>query len=126
MIQFKPLDPEISISQQLQFIDNTSEPVILFNLFTVAEEDINTVMTAWAADANWLKTQPGYISTQLHRAIAGSNMFFNYAIWESLHHFNVAFNHPDFKKTLSNYPDSAVSSPHLFKRVTVANLCVGP
>lgn len=126
MIQFKPLDAKVPIDQQLQLGGNGNEPVVLFNLFTVAEEDIPAVIAAWTADATWLKKQPGYISTQLHRGISGSNVFFNYAVWENIDAFRTAFNHPDFKSTLKDYPDSAVSSPHLFKRITIPNLCVGP
>jgi hypothetical protein len=50
----------------------------------------------------------------------------NYALWESVAHFRAAFNHPDFKQALSHYPSSAVASPHLFTRLTVPNLCIGP
>jgi len=47
-------------------------------------------------------------------------------VWESVAHFRAAFNHPDFKRALEHYPSSAVASPHLFARLTVPNLCVGP
>ena len=73
-----------------------------------------------------MKQQPGYISTQLHRGIAGSTVFMNYAVWESVAHFREAFNHPDFRKTTEHYPPSAVACPHLFACLTVPNLCVGP
>lgn len=73
-----------------------------------------------------MKHQSGYISTQLHRGIAGSTMFMNYAVWESVAHFRAAFGHPDFRNALAQYPASAVASPHLFTRLTVPNLCVGP
>ncbi|MCU7615323.1 antibiotic biosynthesis monooxygenase [Chryseobacterium sp. GMJ5] len=125
MINLKPLDPNITILQQMKD-DNCNEPAVLFNLFSVAEEDIPAVLKAWTADALFLKTQPGYISTQLHQATAGSNLFFNYAVWESVAHFKAAFNHPDFKKSMKDYPDSAVSQPHLFKRLSIPNICVGP
>ena len=123
MLQLKPLDDVVPIFRQLD--DNVS-PVILVNIFHVAESDISGLLAAWEADANWMKMQPGYISTQLHRGIAGSTVFMNYAIWESVAHFRAAFNHPDFKSALGQYPDSAVASPHLFTRCTVPNLCVGP
>lgn len=123
MLQLKPLDQAVPIFQQL----NTNvSPVVLINLFQVAEEDIPALLVAWAADANWMKQQPGYISTQLHQGIAGSTAFMNYAVWESVAHFRAAFNHPDFKQALEHYPDTAVASPHLFTRLTVPNLCVGP
>ena len=123
MLQLKPLDPAVPIFQQLQ---SEQSPVVLVNLFTVSENDIPELLTAWTSDANWMKQQPGYISTQLHRGIAGSTSFLNYAIWESVAHFRAAFNYPDFKRALAQYPSSAVASPHLFERLTVPNLCVGP
>jgi heme-degrading monooxygenase HmoA len=123
MIQLKPLDEKVPIFQQL---NAEASPVVLVNLFQVAEADIPALLEAWAADANWMKQQPGYISTQLHQGIAGSTAFMNYAVWESVSHFRAAFNHPEFKQALAHYPDSAVASPHLFSRLTVPNLCVGP
>ena len=123
MLQLKPLDESVPIFRQL---DENVSPVILVNLFNVAESDIPALIAAWEADANWMKLQPGYISTQLHRGIAGSTVFMNYAIWESVSYFRAAFNHPDFKSALDQYPDSAVASPHLFTRCSVPNLCVGP
>ncbi len=123
MFQLKPLDENVPIFQQLGV--NVS-PVILVNIFNVAESDIQKLISAWEADANWMKMQPGYISTQLHQGIGGSTVFMNYAVWESTAHFSAAFNHPDFKKALEHYPSSAVASPHLFSRLTVSNLCVGP
>lgn len=122
MLQFQPLDPSVPIFQQL----NTEvAPVILINMFQVAAADIPALLKAWENDANWMKKQPGYISTQLHEAIGGSAMFLNYAVWESVSHFRAAFNHPDFKSALEHYPSSTIASPHLFRRLTVPNLCVG-
>jgi heme-degrading monooxygenase HmoA len=123
VLQLKPLDQNVPIFRQLQ---TDVSPVVLVNIFDVAQKDIPELMKAWEADANWMKQQPGYISTQLHQGIAGSTAFMNYAVWESVAHFRAAFNHPDFKQALAHYPSSAIASPHLFTRLTVANLCVGP
>ena len=123
MLSLRPLDPSVTIEQQLQ---SSASPVVLVNLFNVAEGDIPALMAAWESDANWMKRQPGYISTQLHRAIGGSCVFMNYAVWESVAHFRTAFNHPEFKAALEQYPSSVVASPHLFTRLSVPNLCVGP
>ena len=123
MLQLKPLDENVPIFQQL---GADVSPVILVNIFNVAESDIPALLKAWEDDANWMKMQSGYISTQLHQGIAGSTVFMNYAVWESTALFSAAFNHPDFKKALEHYPSSAVASPHLFTRLTVPNLCVGP
>jgi heme-degrading monooxygenase HmoA len=113
----------VPIFQQL---GTETSPVILVNVFQVAEADIPALLKAWENDANWMKKQPGYISTQLHQAIGGNTLFLNYAVWESVAHFRAAFNHPDFKSSLEQYPSSTIASPHLFKRLTVPNLCVGP
>jgi len=120
MLQLRPLDPVVPIAQQL---GQNQSPVVLINLFTVDAKDVDALLKAWEQDANWMKRQPGYISTQLHRGIGGSCVFLNYAVWESVGHFRQAFTHPDFVSALSAYPSSAVASPHLFAKVAVANLC---
>lgn len=123
MLELKPLDSNVPIFQQLGV---EVSPVILVNIFQVAEGDIPALLKAWEEDANWMKQQPGYISTQLHQGIAGSTVLMNYAVWESTAHFRAAFSNPEFMKALEHYPSSAVASPHLFTRLTVPNLCVGP
>jgi len=120
MLPLQPLAPSTPIFQQLS---TEAPPVVLVN---IAGPDIPALFTAWEADANWMKRLPGYISTQLHQGIGGSTVFMNYAVWESVAHFRAAFNHPDFKAALEHYPSTAVASPHLFTRLTVPNLCVGP
>ena len=120
MLNLRPLDPACPIDQQLQ---SKADPVVLVNLFSVAEGDIPALMAAWEKDALWMKQQPGFLSTQLHRAIGGSHMFMNYALWESVDSFRVAFTHPDFVSALAAYPASAVAQPHLFAKVAVPNLC---
>ena len=123
MVQLQPLDANVPIFQQIN-IDLS--PVVVVNIFQVTEADIPALLSAWEKDANWMKQQPGFISTQMHRGIAGSTMFLNYAVWESVAHFRTAFQHPEFKKSMERYPSSTVASPHLFARLTVPNLCVGP
>ena len=120
MLNLRPLDPACPIDQQLQ---GKAEPVVLVNLFTVAATDTPALMSAWEKDALWMKQQPGFLSTQLHRAIGSSHMFLNYAVWESVDSFRAAFTHPDFVSALAAYPSSAVAQPHLFVKVAVPNLC---
>jgi len=123
MLQLRPLDTKVPIFAQL---GSEVSPVVLINLSHVPAVDIPGLLSAWEHDAHWMKRQPGYLSTQLHRAIGGSNLFLNYAVWESVAHFRAAFNHPDFKQALGNYPSSVVASPHLFSRIAELNLCTGP
>ncbi|MEM6986394.1 MAG: antibiotic biosynthesis monooxygenase, partial [Pseudomonadota bacterium] len=72
----------------------------------------------------FMKQQPGYISTQLHKGVAGSSTFLNYAIWESAERFRMAFTNAEFQARIRAYPESAVASPHLFKKIGVAGFCV--
>ncbi len=123
MLQLQPLDVKVPIFQQLEA---DQSPVVLVNIFQVLEADVPLLLKAWATDGAWMKRQPGFISTQLHQGIAGSTVLMNYAVWESVAHFRAAFNHPEFKHSLAQYPSSTVATPHLFTRLSVSNLCVGP
>ena len=120
-MQLRPLDAAFPIDRQLSL---SVSPVVLINVFTVEAEDVEALLKAWEADANWMKRQPGFISTQLHKGIGESCVFLNYAVWQSVEDFHQAFAHPDFRKHFAAYPDSAVASPHLFKKLAVSNLCV--
>jgi len=120
MLQLPPMDTQVPIFTQL---GEDLAPVILINLFTVDAADVPALLKAWEDDANWMKSQVGYISTQLHRSIAGSCVFLNQAVWESVAHFRAAFTHPELQGALAAYPSCAVASPHLFSKVAVPNLC---
>lgn len=117
----RPMDPAFPIERQLG-ID--ASPVTLVNVFTLDRDDENTFLAVWKDDADFMKRQPGFISTQLHRAIGESPTYLNYAVWESMADFRSAFTHPDFVAKLSAYPSSAVASPHLFQKVAVPGICV--
>jgi heme-degrading monooxygenase HmoA len=120
MLSLRPLDERVPIQQQLTA---TASPAVLINIFTVAPADVDALLAAWEHDGNWMKKQPGYISTQLHRGIGGSCTFLNYAVWESVEHFRAAFTNPEFREALAAYPSSVVATPHLFAKVAVPNLC---
>jgi heme-degrading monooxygenase HmoA len=121
MSLMRPLDPAFPIERQIT-ID--AGPVVLVNVFTLDKADEETFLKAWQDDAVFMKRQPGFISTQLHRALGESPTYFNYAVWESNADFRAAFTHPEFREKLSAYPSSAVASPHLFQKVAVQNICV--
>ena len=121
MSLLRPMDPAFPIDRQLA-ID--ASPVVLVNVFTLDKADEQALLAAWAHDAEFMKRQPGFISTQLHRAIGESCTYLNYAVWESTAAFRAAFTHPEFRARLSAYPSSAVASPHLFQKVAVPGICV--
>jgi heme-degrading monooxygenase HmoA len=121
MLQLREMDDRVRLADQLAA---EVGPVILINTFQVAPEDAEALLAAWAADAAHLKKQPGFIAAQLHRGIAGSTVFCNLAVWESVQAFREAFGDPQFQATFARYPDSTVASPHLFQKVAVEGICV--
>jgi quinol monooxygenase YgiN len=121
MAKFSEMDEKVTLSEQLE--ENVS-PVILINKFNVKPEEADQFLKAWADDAAYFKSQPGFISAQLHRGIGGSGVFVNYAVWESTVHLQRALNNIDLEAILSEYPTSTVVSPHLFKKVAVPGICV--
>jgi heme-degrading monooxygenase HmoA len=96
----------------------------LVNVVTLDKADEQIFLKTWQDDAAFMKRQPGFISTQLHRALGESPTYLNYAIWESTAHYRAAFGHPEFRAKLPTYPSSVVASPHLFQKVAVPNICV--
>ena len=121
MAQMRPLDPAFPIDRQISV---EASPVVLMNVFTLDKADEQAFLQAWQGDATFMKQQPGFISTQLHRAIGESPTYFNYAVWESTAAFRAAFTHPQFRAKISAYPHSAVATPHLFQRVAIPGICV--
>src|SRR5580658_3511234 len=117
MLKLQELDAAISIRDQL--MDESKQPVVLVNVFHAPPEQADALVSAWTDDARYLKTQPGFISAQLHRGIAGSSTFLNYAVWESISAFRTAFANPIFQAKLRDYPDGTTGSPHLFRKLAV-------
>ena len=122
MANLVEMDEQVGIFTQME--ENVG-PVILLNKFGVDPEDFDKFLKAWATEAEKFKQQPGFISTQLHRGIAGSGTFVNYAVWESAALFKRAVNTViNSQDRMSAYPASIVASPHLFKKVAVPGICV--
>ena len=121
MSLLRPLDPNFPIERQLGI---EAGPVVLVNVFTLNQADEPVFLKIWQDDAAFMKRQPGFISTQLHRALGENPTYLNTAVWESTAAFRAAFSHPDFQAKLSAYPSSAVASPHLFQKVAVPGICV--
>jgi quinol monooxygenase YgiN len=114
-------DEHVILSEQLE--ENVG-PIILINKFNVKPEEADQFLKAWEKDATYFKSQPGFISAQLHRGIVGSGVFVNYAVWESTALFKKALSKIDLQELLSDYPASTVASPHIFTKVAVPGICV--
>jgi heme-degrading monooxygenase HmoA len=120
MPNFIEMDKTVTLADQLK---DDGGSVVLINTFVVPPADAEALLAAWTADAEVMKRQPGFLSTQLHQGIAGSGVFLNYAVWESVGQFRAAFANPEFRARLSDYPESASVSPHLFRKVAVPGVC---
>lgn len=118
---FAEMDATVTLAEQMA---DEGGPVILINTFVVAPDEADRLLETWTRDGAVMKRQPGFISTQLHRGIAGSGTFLNYAVWESAAHFRAAFGNPEFRAQLGAYPEGATISPHLFRKVAVPGMCV--
>jgi quinol monooxygenase YgiN len=125
MAKLVDMEEGVSIFAQMDKEEDVKGSVILINKFSLAPEEIDQFLKGWATEAEKFKQQPGYISTQLHRGIGESGTFINYAVWESVAHFKKAVtNVIDPNDPVSAFPPSTTVSPHLFKKVAVAGLCV--
>jgi quinol monooxygenase YgiN len=122
MVKIVEADEKATLNTQLD--DDVGGGVILVNKFIVQQEDVEQFLKVFQATTKVMKQQPGFISARLHRGIAGSYTFFNYAVFESVAHFKRAFNTPEFRSSMANLPSNTVMSPHLFKKVAVPDLYV--
>jgi len=121
-MRLREIDDQVTYMQQLQHYDG---PVVLINQFNLAPGDAEQFPALWADDAAFMKQQPGFISTQLHRGTAGSTTYVNIAVWESAQSLHRAFTTPQFQALLARYPDTSTAAPHLFTKVAVPGICLG-
>ena len=117
----------VELDERAKFASQLAEdvgPVIFMNKFDVDPEEFEQFLKAWEKDATYFKSQPGFISAQLHKGIGNSGVFINYTIWESTTQFRKAVEKSGFQTFISNYPSSTIISPHIFKKVHVPGICV--
>src|ERR1044072_6790807 len=74
-----------------------NDPVILINAFEVPEGQDEQFLASWERSRDVLRTQPGYLSTTLHRSLAPDVDFryVNVARWESAAAFRTTPPQPD-------------------------------
>ena len=80
--------------------------VTLINPFEVDASAAEHFVSSWQKAAEYMKRQPGFISTRLHRALAPNArfQFINIAEWESPQHFMAAVQSPEFKQMSEGSP----------------------
>lgn len=107
----------------LSQLDCGQSPVVLINTFVVPHEAIEAFEAYWKVDATFMKAQPGLLSGQLHKGVAGNNVYVNVAHWESADALRKAFKSDEFQKGLQKMPDGCVVYPVLTKKMAVAGIC---
>jgi heme-degrading monooxygenase HmoA len=120
-MQLREMDEHTTYLRQL---GEDRGPIVLINVFNVPPESVEEFLEVWADDAAFMKRQPGFIWTQLHRGTAGSATFVNVAEWESARALGEAFRSPEFQRRAARYPEVTVASPHVFERVAVPGICI--
>ena len=117
MVKIIEMDDSVTLSEQFEAEVGA---VILMN----TPDEVEEFLKVFADTTKVFKQQPGFISAQLHRGIAGSCTFINYVVWESVAHFRQAFDKPEFRENMAKVLPNTVMSPHLFKKVAIAGVCV--
>ena len=90
--------------------------VILINPFEVPKGKEDEALAFWEEVADYMRKQPGFISTQLHRAIVPWARFqlVNVTAWSSVAHFEAAINSEEFKNLTDPYMDIFPHYPGLY------------
>jgi heme-degrading monooxygenase HmoA len=91
--------------------------VILINPFEVPEGKEEEALVFWEKVADFMRQQPGFISTRLHKAIVTWARFhyINIAEWESVDHFEKVMNSKDFKNLVDPYMEKFPHYPGVYE-----------
>lgn len=103
-----------------QLITAGSGPVVLINTFLVEEGEAASFQAGWSKAAEVLRQQPGFISTTLHRPVGASQLWVNYAVWESASAFTAALATPEFRAAAGAMKQVG------FRRLYQAETTLGP
>jgi heme-degrading monooxygenase HmoA len=90
------------------------QTVVLINPFEVPPEAEDRFLPAWTAAAEYMRRQPGFVSSRLHKAISPDAPFgfINVAEWESPEAFRAATATDEFRQIAQGTPPS---HPALFR-----------
>lgn len=121
MVMIKHLDPSTPFEKQLK---EETGPVCMIETIFVPREQTEEFLKIWREDAGYMKRQPGFISAQLHRGTAGSQLLVNVGVWESTQALLTAFATPEFQSKAAQYSDEITGYPHVFERIAVEGICI--
>ena len=92
------------------------EPVVLINMFTVPPNKLDDAIVLWEAGRDFLKHQPGYISTNLHQSLSSDAKYLliNVAKWESVETYQAA-NKKMHDNSILPRVEGVIPQPALYK-----------
>ena len=93
--------------------------VILINAFEIPQGKEDECLVFWEKAAEYMRRQPGFIATRLHRAIAPGARFplINMAEWESRERLEAAVSREEFKNLIAPYMEICPHYPGLYEVV---------
>ena len=91
--------------------------VTVINPFEVPQGREEEALSMWEVFADYFRQQPGYISTELHKAIGDGAKFhfINIAKWESAEAFQAALGKPELGEIAKGLPDDIPHYPGLYE-----------
>ena len=83
-----------------------ADPAVLINVFEVPAGQDEVFLEGWERARAFLATQPGYLSTRLHRSLSPTAdfRFVNVALWQSAQAFQAAISQPGFANANIPFP----------------------
>jgi heme-degrading monooxygenase HmoA len=82
------------------------DAVVSINEFEVARGEDASFLAGWERAHDFLLSQPGYRSSQLHKSTElGTDVrYVNVAVWDSEQAFHTAISRPEFREVSREYP----------------------
>jgi heme-degrading monooxygenase HmoA len=130
-MELRALDLSLPFTDQLE--TDHDGPVTVINTAVAPEGRVEALIAAWAEHARFVKTCPGFISTQIYQGAGDSRVMTNVAVWESVSALRNAFAGPEFQDSISDEPgsggaaepllDEFATYPVLVYKVAVPGVC---
>lgn len=114
MAKLESLDPTTPMFAQFK---QKTGPIVLANTFVVPKDKSESFLAHFQRLAEFMRSQPGFLSLQLHQGTAGSQLFMNVASWESTEALARALGNPQFQAMSAEMGDDIVSYPHIFEKI---------
>ena len=93
------MDPNVSFARKIK---RNADSVVLLSTFLVRPEHVDDFLVGFQKQFAIMRKQPGFISAQLHRGIAGSCLFMNYVVWEFTDAFKRGYELQEFQNQLKH------------------------